>query len=189
LLSQGLADSALAAFDEAVRLDPESMHGYWGRAQYYESIGQRTGASDDINRVIFLNPSFMAAHSYRGIMHYEAGEYDAAISDFDIALRINPQSAIARYWRGFSYRETGVHKRALKDFDVFLSLSPDASAYFGRGASRFNLDDLDGALTDFDNAIRLPPPAGQRLRSKGRYLCSWWRDRIRFFGSQLRTGN
>lgn len=77
----------------------------------------------------------------RGVARYQQGDLDGAYKDFnralEIATRLSPGS-------GQSNR-----------IDVVL---PEASAiYYNRGVTRYDLGDLDGAMTDFNEALMFDP--------------------------------
>jgi tetratricopeptide (TPR) repeat protein len=47
---------------------------------------------------------------------------------------------------------------AIKEYDQEIAIDPDfGKAYANRGSARFNSQNYQGALDDFDNALRLLP--------------------------------
>ncbi|HEY3640984.1 MAG TPA: tetratricopeptide repeat protein [Xanthobacteraceae bacterium] len=75
-------DLAIADYDEAVKLDPESYLGYLCRGNGYQARGQFDQAIADYNRAIELNSSLAGAFSGRGIAYRFKGDYDRAIADY-----------------------------------------------------------------------------------------------------------
>jgi tetratricopeptide (TPR) repeat protein len=57
--------------------------------------------------------------------------------------------------------EMGDYKSAIEDFSSIIRLQPEYEAlyqaHFGRGYAKFQINDFDGAKTDFDRAIRIYP--------------------------------
>jgi tetratricopeptide (TPR) repeat protein len=60
--------------------------------------------------------------------------------------------------RGLALHRAGFATKAVEDYDRALAIEPDNGfVHNDRGAARFDLKDFQGALEDFDQAIRLNP--------------------------------
>ncbi len=131
-------DSALAAFNEAIRLDPKFADAYCERGVvhgYYACV-------DDINR--------RSAARKR--------ENERAIADFNEAIRLDPKSAVAFRNRGEINRVKGDLDEAIADFTEAIRLDPKhAKAYAGRGCAYKDIGELDRAISDLTETIRLCP--------------------------------
>ncbi len=60
-------DAAIAAFTEAIRLNPTTAEAYCGRGQAYENKGEHNKAIADCTEAIRLNPKLARAYGNRGI--------------------------------------------------------------------------------------------------------------------------
>ena len=103
LLRQGDYDDAIAALDEAIRLDPSDADAYVFRGRAYqirEQAGDLNAAIDDFSTAIDLDPSNHEAYYSRAIALRDRGkatgsEEDARLSaaDHDRARELDPELA------------------------------------------------------------------------------------------------
>lgn len=96
------------------------------------------------------------AHLYRGATYFLIGEYDEAIADLDSALEINDRLGAAYFYRGQIYLNLEQYERAIPEFTAMLTRRPSQLrhyAYAFRGAARVELGDVEGGLSDYDEAI------------------------------------
>jgi tetratricopeptide (TPR) repeat protein len=129
---------------------------YFWRAVAYNSKGDYVHVIEDATASLKLQPNQVALYNLRGSAYYDRGEYDIAIADFNDAARIGPPSSIVFHNRGNAYRAKNDYARAIEDYSQAIKLSPNDSpfSYQNRGVSKQALGDLDGALTDINEAIR-----------------------------------
>jgi tetratricopeptide (TPR) repeat protein len=90
----------------------------------------------------------------------EAGDISGAIAELTAAITADPTNAHLRARRGYLFHIRKEWGAAILDFDAALAIRPEAvSTRFFRARARSMLDDLDGALRDFRECIRLDPSA------------------------------
>ena len=87
-------DAAVAAFSEAIRLDPKNAEAFCGRGRAYGSK-HADKAMADFNEAIRLNPKLAKAYRCRGVVYGSEGEYDKAIAELGEAIRYDPKYADA----------------------------------------------------------------------------------------------
>ncbi len=121
------AFSAIADYNQVVRIEPNNgtAYGLRGNAKY--SLGDERGAITDYDLVIRFDPNNVTAYINRGNSHLEIGDRKRAIADFDQAIRINPKYVLAYNNRGGHHQLLGNFHDALLDFNCFLSLTDKTS--------------------------------------------------------------
>jgi tetratricopeptide (TPR) repeat protein len=127
---KGYDNLALADFDEAVRLDPQSATARVSRGNLFGDKGENDKAIADYDEAIRMNPKLAPAYSNRGLSWLAKGDTTRALSDFDEAIRLAPDMADAWNNRGIAWRAQGDAGRAVADFSQVVKLEPKfADAY------------------------------------------------------------
>jgi tetratricopeptide (TPR) repeat protein len=165
---KGDPDRAIAALDEAIRLDPKDASAYANRAAADLRKGDYDRAIADLDEAIRLNPTYATAYGIRGNAYVGKDDYDRAIADFDEAIRLDPKDANAYGHRGNAYyfgKRDWDH--AIADFDEVIRLDPKSAAYNNRGLAYSSKGDYDHAIADFDEVIRLDPKSFNAYVSRG----------------------
>jgi len=121
---------AIAAFDQAIRVDPEYALAYYNRGDVYRDKGEDDKAIADYDHAIRVEPKFAFAYNNRGNVYQAEGDYDKAIADYDHAirldpLRLDPKYAFAYYKRGDLYLDKGDYDKAIVDYDHAIRLEPE----------------------------------------------------------------
>jgi hypothetical protein len=88
---KGDLDRAIADFDQALRLDPDSTFALNNRGAAYARKGQYSEAIADFNEAIRLDPQSATAYNNRGTAYAKLGEYERALEDFEQAVRLDPK--------------------------------------------------------------------------------------------------
>ena len=86
----GRVEEAIAAYSEAIRLDPDSAQALYNRGQAYFTIGQPEKAVSDFSRAIEVDPAdrqVALAYAGRAMAYTLMGNDDDAQSDFASAVR------------------------------------------------------------------------------------------------------
>ena len=175
LVSQGKTDSnngdydrAIAAFSEAIRLDPKNVNAFGNRGIAYAKKGDNDRAIADYNDVVRLSPNYANAFLNRGIAYGKKGDNDRAIADFTEAIRLDPKNANAFFDRGIAYGKKGDNDRAIADYTEAIRLDPkNANVFFDRGSAYGKKGDNDRAIADYNEAIRLNPNYALAFNNRG----------------------
>jgi len=151
-------NAAIAAFTEAIRLNPECAGAYTNRGLAYTYSGLLDRAIADLTEAIRLDPTSAIAYSDRGNAYAFKGELDKAIADHNEALRLSPHLAEAYYNRGYTYEQKDELEKAIADYSEAIRFNPNlVAAYYNRGAAYGNMGDADKALADLTEFLRLNP--------------------------------
>lgn len=128
--------------------------------------------------------TFCAIHSY-----FE--DYNQMFRHCNQVLKLNPANTLAIYLRGFAFQQTGKLQQARRDYQQVLKIDPQKTipdsfrtnpqtplfediqrsmlvrAYYVRGLAHYQLNDLRGAIADFNQALKLNPDYTSAYRDRG----------------------
>jgi tetratricopeptide (TPR) repeat protein len=156
LREKGDFDGAIAAYTEAIRLDPQNAPVYSGRAYAHFKKGEFDQAIVAYSEAIRLDPKYAEAYCNRGLAYGKKSDQDKAIADFTEAIRLNPEDAEAYYNRGCTYVKKGDHDKGINDFTAAIRINPnDGYVYYARGFSYRQKDENAQADVDFAKAEEL----------------------------------
>jgi tetratricopeptide (TPR) repeat protein len=165
---RGDVDQAIAAYSEAIRLNPTLALVYKKRGDAYEDKDDFDQAIKDYSEAIRLNPKLALAYNNRGYAHYRNGDLDQAIADYSEAIRIDPNEPLAYENRGDAYEDKDELDRAIADYSEAIRLHPKyVIAYNNRGYAYYRKGDLDQAIADYSRAIRFNPKLALAYQNRG----------------------
>jgi tetratricopeptide (TPR) repeat protein len=98
----------------------------------------------------------------------DANDLEGAILAMSEAIALAPNELV--YWllRGRLYNLQEKWWAAIRDFDKVLAAKPNnPNARYSRGLARYGLDDMDGALEDFQQCIAREPDAADAWTQVG----------------------
>ena len=154
----GAGEQALGDFTEAIRLRPDEVAGYVGRAPVRLALRDLDGAIANYSEALRRAPGTASFHVGRGHAHFVRGDTTAAIADLSEAIRFNPQSASAYNHRGLAYRRSGDLAHAVDDYSAAIDINPVyALAYNNRGYVYEAQGRKKDAIADFKAALLLDP--------------------------------
>ena len=88
--------------NEILKLNPNSVDGYWYRAYALAEIEKYYDAIADYSKAIELGDRDTNTFNNRGFAKHNLGDYYGAISDFNKAIEIDPNNGLAFSNRGVS---------------------------------------------------------------------------------------
>jgi len=166
--NKGDYDLAIAAFTEAIRLNPNYALSYRWRGYTYGEKGDYDREIADLNQAIRLDPNDATAYNNRGWAYNKKNDYDHAIADLNQAIRLDPNDKIAYGNRSNAYYDKGDYDMAIADYNQLIRINPnDAIAYNNRGNAYNRKGDYDRAIADLNQAIRLDPNLANPYRHRG----------------------
>ena len=124
LLAKGKIDLAIAAFTEAIRLDPRNASAYCWRGRARERKGDHKGAIADCTQAVEFDLSLAKAYSVCAYAYNRCREYDEALADCSRAIRLDPNNSDAYHERGFAYANKGDLDGAIAAFTEAVRLDP-----------------------------------------------------------------
>jgi tetratricopeptide (TPR) repeat protein len=96
--------AAIAAFSEAIRLDPEWAAPYSRRGRAYTDLNEYGKALEDINHALSLDPKLPFAYVARARTYLGLGQFRETLDDADKALQLNSSLPNAYFLRGVAKR-------------------------------------------------------------------------------------
>jgi tetratricopeptide (TPR) repeat protein len=125
LLAAKKHKTAKEYFTAALRINPRSSEAYFGRAYYYQQVGEFQKALFDYRKVIDIDPTNDKSYYNVGIINFDAKRYDEAMRSWDICIQMNNQNIDAYYMRGLVHEYRNNKKDALLNYQYALELNPN----------------------------------------------------------------
>ena len=148
---------AIAAYDDAEKLNPLDPDIFFDRGCAYRDLRQYDRAIEDFTKSIEIEPqprSFLN----RAVIYDRLHRYDLALEDATSAIKLNP-----RYAKGYEERCTirfflDDLKSALQDCNKALEMDPfNYGAFSGRACILIAQGKYEHALKDLTKAIEIEP--------------------------------
>jgi TolB-like protein/Tfp pilus assembly protein PilF len=156
---------ALAASEEALRLDPALAEAHVSRANVLSLLGRAEDAERDFRRALELNPSLADGCYFYARHLFEAGRLREAAEKFEEAARKNPEDyaslclLLSVYLGlGEDQRAGSTARRAVAAVERRLRHDPDdARALYLVAGAYVQLGDRERGLKSMDRALELYP--------------------------------
>lgn len=103
LVKKGSFREAVAAFDKALRLNPDFAEAYGGRGNVYAALAQYEQALKDYDEAIRLDSAYVEAYFNRGNVYSGLVQHERALKDYSAVIRLNPDLAEAYHNRALAY--------------------------------------------------------------------------------------
>lgn len=134
------------------------------------ALRQHLRAVADFGRALRIDPSLARAYVERGQVRHDLGAFDRAVADFDAALALQPnlEQAILRRQAALRGRDSE-QLNQLDEATELLEYRPDDPALWNQRCwiRAVRGEDLDYALADCNQALRLDPRHAAALDSRG----------------------
>lgn len=158
-IALNLHERAIAQFERARELNPESSGLYFGLAEAFKSLGDLDGALEALRGILALtSDEDPDTFESLGWGFLDLGALDEAGAAFQRAVAIAPTYASA--WEGLSEVkwQRGDLQGALEVVQMGLEANPESAGLYEKLArSSWELGDLERAENAFNRAIELDP--------------------------------
>lgn len=164
---------AIADYDQAIRLKSTRAENYLGRSICRLAQGDAGNALADLDQVARLDANNAAGTAVRAlgmkaIIRSQKGDIDGALADATEAIKLDPQHPSLYVARATLSALKGAegNASALADLDQAIKLDEKnargiaAAAWKEKGRLHSNNGDLDSAVADLSEAIRLDSASG-----------------------------
>lgn len=177
--------TALAHFNECLRLSPYYMEAYYSRAIAREGLGDKQGALTDYNIYLETNPEDKEALFSRAVTRYDYGQWAVAKEDFLKLLTIPEGGETNTIYFQTDQSADGVTKiftahhdlkptvlnylglietklknypQAIQYFNSAISIHANEPDYYlNRGITNLQAGDTIHAITDFEYTLSINP--------------------------------
>jgi predicted O-linked N-acetylglucosamine transferase (SPINDLY family) len=154
----GKMDEAVAAYRQAVALDPRNAGAYCNLGAALRDNGHFDEAIVICRQAIGLDPSCAEAHCNLGVALRDKGQLDEAITAFHQAIALKPSYYDAHNNLGNALNDQGQLDEAEAAFRRAIALNPNvADAHNNLGNTLKNKGQLDEAIAAYRQAIALNP--------------------------------
>ncbi len=153
--------NAIRDYSHAIRLNPEDVVAYYGRACVYYQIDEYAKAIRDCSRVIQIDSMYASAYYKRGESYKMLGNLAEAIDDYSHVIRLDPTHEWAYLDRGNCYSALSKFSMAIQDCSRAIELDPKdkdnnffcAHAYNSRARAYHSQNDFTSAIRDYSHVI------------------------------------
>lgn len=173
LRALGQLDAALAAYDQAVTLEPQFANAFCNRGVTLELLHHFTEALESYDRAVALNPGDVLAHYNRAGVQRQLARPDAALASYDRAIAIRPDYAEAIFNRAVLLQELKRWEESLAGLQKALALNPAFSTdhtWHSIGAAHGELRQWEEAIAAYGRAIDITPAHAPALRGRATAL-------------------
>ena len=168
---------ALADYEEALRLNPQWLEAYEGRAEVYQELKQYDKAIADYTAALQLKPSSVLYIVALGNLFGLTEQHQQALDSFNKALALRPDTIQAYFGKAYAYYSLEDYQKALDNCNQALQLNKvqkiailDVEIYRLRGKVYLGMDKFSDALKDLNESIKLDPEDSDTINLRDRIL-------------------
>lgn len=150
-------NEAMAAFQHALALDPNSASAYNGMGRVYYHTGPPTAAIAAYEKAMSLDPHNIDPAFGLGILYTaKLGDYENAIDAFQRGLAHNPDDPLLTAFLGSTYARMGRFDQSLESLQEVIAHQPDNTfAHEWLAIIYLHLKRLDDAITACQRGIEI----------------------------------
>jgi eukaryotic-like serine/threonine-protein kinase len=152
-------DSAVQAYDQAIKIAPKDVWLWNNRGEAYTRLEQTDKAIFDFKRAVDLAPpkSFVPWNNL-GKLYYQQGDYAQAMEAYKQALIVKADYIPALIGVGNVHKSTGLYDEAVESYDQALAINLNYDeAWYGKGSVAEYLGQYQNALEYYQKATQLKP--------------------------------
>ena len=150
--------SAIASYDQAIKLQPEFSEYWFNRGLTLFHLERFDEAITSYETATELKPDYYKAWYNRGGTLGELGYFEEAIASFDKAIEIKPDYQEAWSSKGLALLKLGWLPEAISSYNQALHLEPeDQENWYHRGIALAVSEQFAEAIISYDKALEIDP--------------------------------
>ena len=180
--------SAIAAFQKAIRLEPENDTVLTHLGIAYSNLKMPVETEKFLKKSIETNKNNSRAIKALGNFYFENQNYESAVPLYERAIELEPENQYLVKITGRAYYEVGRAEESLKKLTLALQLDPlDSEAYLYRGICYRAIGDLKNSEHDIKLAIEKDKSNSQAFNELGNLYIRSFRFElaIKYFKSAI----
>ncbi len=163
-LAQGEYEKAIAAFQQAIVLNPKNANFYNGLGVVYNDLGLTDEAIAAYQQAIALDPKHSISHNGLGNVYAGLGRADDAIRVYQQAIDLDPNLSWLHNGLGNVYLQLGRIDDAFAALQYAVKLDPKrGESYLNLALVNMKQKRQDRALTNLQKGLALVPQECQRV--------------------------
>jgi protein O-GlcNAc transferase len=171
LAQNGQFEEAVASFQEALLLQPESAAAHNNLGNLFVEQGRLADAVNSFRQALRYKPDFASAHSNLGEALRRQGHLEDAVIFFREALALSPRYAHAHNNLAMALQAQGKLDAAIESYRLALKCMPGyTQAYCNLGTALMEQGNLDEAAASLSKAIDLKPDYVEAICNLGSVL-------------------
>jgi tetratricopeptide (TPR) repeat protein len=149
-------EEELAAYEQAIRLDPTDAHAYFSKGNALYMLKRYEEALAAYEQAIRLDPTNADYYYMKGHLLYNLKRYKKALTAYEQAIRLDPNYVHAYNGKGNALSDLKRYEEALAAYEQAIRLDPNfAYAYENQGDVLRNLKRYKEAEQAFEKARQL----------------------------------
>ncbi|ROH93903.1 ATP-binding protein [Microcystis aeruginosa FACHB-524] len=167
----GRYEEAIAAYDEAIKIDPNDPDLWHNKGNQLANLGRYEEALSAYEEAIRLKPDYEAAWLNKGNQLANLGRYEEALSAYDEAIRLKPDYEAAWFCKGSQLGNLGRYEEAIAAYDEAIKLKADyIEAIFNKAMLLKELGHQDIANQQFHLIVE----TCQQYKNKDNQTIDFW---------------
>lgn len=181
-------DKALESYTLALNIAPRTVPILMNRAALYLELGRDELARVDYSLVLDIETFNQEALLMRAYIYRQMRDYKSARSDYERLLKLNPQSYNGRLGLAMLEQKEGRYKEALSILNSMITDKADGATqitaplyavlYVARAGVEKDMQHIDMALIDLEEAIQLDPSQSEAYLMRGQIYLSQKRKEL-----------
>lgn len=181
-------DKALESYTLALNIAPRTVPILMNRAALYLELGKDELARVDYALVLDIETFNQEALLMRAYIYRQMRDYKSARSDYERLLKLNPQSYNGRLGLAMLEQKEGRYKEALSILNSMITDKADGATqitaplyavlYVARAGVEKDMQHIDMALIDLEEAIQLDPSQSEAYLMRGQIYLSQKRKEL-----------
>ncbi|PIQ76637.1 hypothetical protein COU78_05065 [Candidatus Peregrinibacteria bacterium CG10_big_fil_rev_8_21_14_0_10_49_24] len=164
LRKQGRTQEALAEYEKALALDPDSKTAHFGLGILLAEQGNTSRAIQEYVLALETDPTYVEVSVNLGALYMKIGETEKAIEQYEHAIAVLPHFPQAHFNLAVAYAKLGSPGKALASYERAVALEPSfVAARINLGIAYYERNRKDEAIEQFEAVLRYDPQNKQAL--------------------------